>query len=252
MSVTSLMSGALGALVIACAFALAPTPRSAAAMALQSGGAEIRISLLEQTATVGLTNRFQLRAQVGGTVGLRNRSQVEVATTVYQRLRTRAALQSSLRRERLGSPVKVVTRPLGLAAPDGSVTVDMAVDIGACADCITLASDGVYPVVMEVRRRGGADVLVDMVTFLIRQTAEVSQPLSVALAVPLHLPPALNPDGSTAEADISGFVAVAESLGSHPAVPLTIIPMWNGELAAAEVGGTHRRVSDLGAERAGP
>lgn len=186
---------------------------------------DVRIRLLSQTPTVGSSNRFLMRALIEGSQSLPERADVEVATTLYQRLRSRAAFSSSLRRERLGSPVKVVVTPLGVAAPDASVTTETTFDVGACATCITLASDGVYPVVVEVRRRGGAEVLADMVTYLIRGSAlQVDQPLAVALAVPLHLPPATKPDGSTSAIDISGFVSVAESLGSHPAVALTLIP----------------------------
>jgi len=185
----------------------------------------VRIRLLSQTPTVGSSNRFLMRALIEGSQSLPERADVEVATTLYQRLRNRAAFRSSLRRERLGSPVKVVVTPLGVAAPDASVTMETTFDIGACVTCITLASDGVYPVVVEVRRRGGAEVLGDMVTYLVRGSAlQVDEPLAVALAVPLHLPPATNPDGSTSVIDISGFVSVAESLGSHPDVALTLIP----------------------------
>ncbi len=186
---------------------------------------DVRIRLLSQTPTVGSTNRFFMRALIDGSQDLADRGDIEVATTLYQRLRTRAGFTSSLRRERLGSPLKVVVTSLGDASPDASVTTETTFDIGACATCITLASDGVYPVVVEVRRRGGAEVLADMVTYLIRASAlQVDHPLAVALAVPLHLAPATKPDGSTTDTDISGFVSVAESLGSHPDVALTLIP----------------------------
>lgn len=208
------------ALLLAVGSLLAGVSRPAAAA---SPGVSIRLT--SQTPVVGSTNRFELRTQIRGTSGLADRPGVEIATTLYQRIRNRRAFTATLSDERLGSPIQVTRTPLPAVDQDGNVANQSTFEIGACAACVTLVSDGVYPVVVEVRRGGGGEVLSRLTTYLIRLTAPAgAEPLDVALVVPLHLPPAVAPDGSATPLDISGFVTVAESLGSHPGAGLTLVP----------------------------
>lgn len=89
----------------------------------------------------------------------------------------------------------------------------------------SLSSEGVYPVRLELRPAGGGAALDSLVTFLLNTVAPtVGRRLAVATVVPVHAPPAVQPDGRVAIDDerAEELAGLARSVDSHPDVGLTL------------------------------
>ncbi|MDP9441842.1 MAG: DUF6049 family protein [Actinomycetota bacterium] len=89
----------------------------------------------------------------------------------------------------------------------------------------SLSSEGVYPVRIELRAAGSGPPLDTLVTFLLNTVAPtVGRRLSVATIVPLHAPPAVQPDGRVAIDDerAEELAELARSLDRHPDVGLSV------------------------------
>lgn len=88
-----------------------------------------------------------------------------------------------------------------------------------------LGGEGVHPVRVELRPAAGGPALDSFVTFLLNTVAPtVGTPLAVATILPLHAPPAVQPDGRTAIDDerAEALKTLARSLDDHPEVGLTL------------------------------
>jgi len=88
-----------------------------------------------------------------------------------------------------------------------------------------LSGEGVHPVRVELRPAAGGPALDSFVTFLLNTVAPtVGTPLAVATILPLHAPPAVQPDGRTAIDDerAEALKTLARSLDDHPEVGLTL------------------------------
>lgn len=89
----------------------------------------------------------------------------------------------------------------------------------------SLSSEGVYPVRLELRSAAGGAPLDSLVTFLLNTVAPtVGRRLAVATVVPVHAPPAVQPDGQVAIDDerAEELAGLARSVDSHPDVGLTL------------------------------
>ncbi|MBW3614126.1 MAG: hypothetical protein KY439_02305 [Actinobacteria bacterium] len=142
-----------------------------------------------------------------------------VAARLYRAVGSRTefaqAVQGRLARRPLEElpPVPLVDLPLG---DDGDRTFSFIPAI---------SSEGVYPLRIELRRRPGGAVVDSFVTFVVNAVAPtVGRPLAVATIVPLHAPPAVQPDGRVAIDDerAEELAGLAQSLDSHPDVGLTL------------------------------
>ena len=82
--------------------------------------------------------------------------------------------------------------------PSGTITINLATRSGAGDPAaVRLSQPGVYPVVVELQDDEGA-ALAQFVTHIVRLPVADPEaiPLRVAVTVPVHAPPALQPDGS--------------------------------------------------------
>lgn len=89
----------------------------------------------------------------------------------------------------------------------------------------SLSGEGVYPVRIELRSANGGPPLDSLVTFLLNTVAPtMGRRLAVATVVPLHAPPAVQPDGQVAIDDerAEELAELARSVDRHPDVGLTL------------------------------
>jgi hypothetical protein len=146
---------------------------------------------------------------------------LELAVSVYRRLPTRSDFALTLEGRLAGRPATEV--------PPIAVT-DLGVDANGDRSFSfdpDMTREGVYPLKVELRPLGGGKAVDSFVTYLTNVGATIEGPkLDVALVVPVHAPPAIQPDGHTAIDDqraqeLAGLVA---SLAGAPDVPLTLVP----------------------------
>jgi hypothetical protein len=210
------------------------------------------LRLLDQTPWVGDGTDYELSVQI---VAAPPGSQLQV--TVHDRVRSRSEFARSLEgeglRRRLSGPSPVLVETLD---PDGDGAVALLVPLVPAEgrSVAPIVNPGVYPVVVELLDPNG-DPLASLRTYLTRLpaagTAEGAVPLSVAVVVPLHAPPA--DLDATAPGPATGPVeatdALAVTLASHPSVPVVLVPTPES-LAAADFVDTEA-VSGLAAALAG-
>ena len=184
------------------------------AQAAPAGG----LSLVTQSAFVRPGEPFILCVRVAGVT---DPSQVELAVFTYPRIQNRTNFRRTLEGKSLGSALD-----LDRASLD-------RVQVGACgADSFFLsvtpprATGGVYPVRVELR---GADdataVISSFVTHLVYVASlPVTQPINVAVVLPVHDPPALQPGGARHLRRLDDLAALAGALESVPDVPVVLDP----------------------------
>ena len=233
------MGARLRPLVVMVAAALA-TMAMSALLVLPSGeasaaperdrGAENSIRLASQTSWVAPGQELAMRVVVSTP---RPAPDVEVAVAVYRRVTSRSEFNRTLEGRPRTAPLSVTSTPLSDLTPDpgGAVVVRLPVQDPARPPewpKLRLPAEGVYPVRVELREAGGGDSLSELVTHMVYAVppAQGGRPLSVALVLPVHAPPAVQPDGSrrlTAEHS-EPTRALVRSLAGNPGVPLTIAP----------------------------
>lgn len=205
-----------------------PPATSGVAAAAQQAGSVLRLA--SQTPWVAPGEELVLRLNV---TTAEVPADVELAVAVYRRFRNRSELTRTLADGPRGNPLTVVPpTPLAELATDpaGAVVVRLPVQDPAQPPDparLRLSSEGVYPVRVELRETGGGRTLAGLVTHLVltRPPQPGGYPLKVALVLPVHAPPALQPDGRrTLSRRTNGLAALARSLGAYPFVPLTLLP----------------------------
>jgi len=159
--------------------------------------------------------------------------QVEVAVAVYRRTTSRSEFSRTLESRPRTAPLSVTSTTLSDLTTDagGAVLIRLPIqDPNRVPEWprLRLSEEGVYPVRVELREIGGGASLADLVTHLVYVTppGQGGRPLGVALVVPAHAPPAVQPDGrqELAPDAVEPLGALARSLTSNPAVPLTLAP----------------------------
>jgi len=214
------------------ALAAGQTPEDKPADNAGNGGDEARdrIRLASQTPWVGPGQELALRVMVDTK---HPPADVEVAVAVYRRVTSRSEFNRTLEARPRSAPLSVTSTPLSELATDvgGAVLIRLPVQDPAKTPewpRLRLSEEGVYPVRVELREVGGGASLADLVTHLVYVAApsQGGRPLNVALVLPAHAPPAVQPDGrqalATDAADSLG--ALARSLTANPGVPLTLAP----------------------------
>jgi len=190
-----------------------------------------RVTLASQTSWVGPGEELVLRL---GVTTVKPARQVEVAVAVYRRIMSRTEFTQTLSGRLRGVPL-TVTPPTLLAelAPDaaGAVLVRLPVQDPAQPpdrSRLRLAEEGVYPVRVEVRNAGGGPPVATLVTHLVYATPpkEGGFPLKVALVLPVHAPPALQPDGTRRLSRLAtdGLAELTGAARAYPLVPLSLLP----------------------------
>ena len=228
--------GLLGALVLAAGV----VPAWIAASESGAGAAQApppnRLRLASQTPWVG-PGSYELDLRLLVTTRERP-SDVELAVTVYPRVRNRSEFARTLEDKVTRGPLRTISSTLDQLAPDsgGAFLVRIPVrDPAGAPDAsrLNLSFAGVYPVQVELRQAGGGETLDRLTTHLLYtpppQYAAPSAPgakLDVAWILRVGGPPALQPDGSRSP-PAGAYDAVQElvrAVDGHPAVPLVIYP----------------------------
>jgi hypothetical protein len=150
----------------------------------------------------------------------------EIATTVRPPVSSEQQLVDAFAGQASGPVVDI--RRFGVAR-SGRQVIDLP--LGACAECIPVSRLGVYPVDVELRRPGATEVA-DRFTVAMQVTAIADaittdtpdERLGVALVVPLHIRPTMQPDGSEANVDFRSVVETTEAIARHPSLRITVAP----------------------------
>lgn len=155
-------------------------------------------------------------------------SDVELAVSVHGRITSRSEFARSLVTPPRGTPLTVVSGPLGQLGPDpaGALTVRLPIqDPAAPRDParLFLSRDGVYPVRVELRELGGGDLLAGFTTHLVNAGNPVDPvPLAAAVVLPFHADPTTQPDLSRATPPLDVLRQMASSLASNRSSPVTV------------------------------
>jgi hypothetical protein len=161
---------------------------------------------------------------------------LEVGVSIFRRITTRSEFAQTLEGRVSGRPIEV--SPVGVT--------DLPVnDRGTptLAFTPTVTRDGVYPVRVELRPKGGGKAVDSFITYLVNlPDAPQGDPLEVAWVLPVHAEPAVQPDGRSNidDARAEQLARLAAALERHPDLPFTaaVTP------ETAEALGTSARTDD--------
>ncbi len=187
---------------------------------------QARLSLASQTTWWTPGQPFTISVEIQTTTP----DQLELAVTVFGKLANRTAFLSTVdgRVSSRGALEPIVVSLLDAPTDGaGNRVVSFVPD---------LRVDGVYPVRVDLRPRGGGKAVASFVTHLIEVPSVLTGgPLTVATLVPIHARPAVQPDG-TVNLDDSRAQALGELAGALAAqpVPLTLSPTAETVAALAE------------------
>lgn len=186
------------------------------------------LSLVRQTALGQGDGIYAFDLQVSPQRFRPTTNPIEVAATLHQRVKTRSEFTETLTGRTLGSVLGQVPATVANLFPNQDTTVRVTVPIGPqtaeCPTCIAVGDDGVYPIHLELRERGGERIFDDLTTYLIYAKKPSRTPLGVALIVQLNLPLGRSPDGQDLQPSSRAFNALVEGMAARPLVPLTVIP----------------------------
>jgi len=175
-----------------------------------------RLSLTFQSPSVGPGSEFVVRLRVDRSVP----PSAEVSVTVFRAVQTRSEFEQTLD-DRINRPVAAASTP----APVGSLTPDTAGDVAVRLPVDLGATDGVFPVRVELRERGAAAPLERLVTHLVYLTGEHSGPeLALALVLPVRGRMSLPPDQPRTLAGLDEVVAAVTALDGFRGVPFAVEP----------------------------
>lgn len=210
--------------------------------AVAQGARSGRLALASQTPWVERGGTFGLRLLVAD---LRRPADAEIAVSVHRAVTSRSDFQ-----ETLDGTVSTSVIPPALSEPVERLPLDAAgaryIELGVQdpglprdGSRLSLRSAGVYPVRVELRESGGGQILDDLVTHLVYIPDPVDGPkLAVATVVPVHAPPAMQPDGTHRVSDDTSarLGRLAASVERHGSVPLTMAPTPETLQALAQSG----------------
>lgn len=227
----------LAACVLAAAVGFSPSATPAVAVprdvlgSRAAAASEDGLRLASQTSWVGPGGELVLRL---GLITVKPPQEVELAVAVYRRVMSRTEFAQTLEGRLRGVPLTVTPpTPLSDLATDaaGAVVVRLPLQDPAQPPDrlrLRLGEEGVYPVRVEVRNAGGGPPLASLVTHMVYTTPpkEGGFALKVALVLPVHAEPALQPGGkrilAPQEAEVLGELTGA--VQAYPLVPLTFLP----------------------------
>ncbi len=214
----------LAAVLAAGLLALAAGAAGPAPAAAQTG--RPTVALLSQSPWVGPEGELVLRLAVEGVEEVED---AELAVFVYPRLTSRSAFEQTLLDRHPARPLDITSAPLDELGrdPAGAVVVRVPLTSGAPdPDRLLLRREGVYPVAVELRERGGGPAVAGFTTHLVRVPDGEVTPLAVAWVQPVRAESGLRPDGSVAlgPATRTHLEDVVGVLAASPELPLSIAP----------------------------
>lgn len=207
----------LAAVLLSLLAALVPTSATAQTQPPDNGGA---LRLRGQTTWWTPEQPFTLELGVGSASA--SAVDLEVAVSIFGRVGTRSAFAATVERGVSGRAVTEIP-PVPLADLPTDDTGDRILTFTPPA-----RAEGVYPLRVQLRPAGGTgDPLSSFVTYLLHApTVLEGEPLSVGLVVPVHAPPAVQPDGDVAIDDerAEELADLATTLEEHAELGLTLAP----------------------------
>ncbi len=212
------------AIVLAVATTAATTTAAAAARAAArtqptgTGTGTGAIDFVAQTPYVAVADgQWGVRFKVTRPTGPSN---LEVAVSVYAAVAFRSEFQETLENRIFGEPeLPVAVFPLGGLNPEPNGDYSVAVTAGLGF------RDGVHPVRVELRDRDDFDVLDEFVTHLVYLPGEhIGPKLGVAVVLPIHDQPALQPDGTRRRPDETELAGLALAIDAAGSLPVSFVP----------------------------
>ena len=186
-----------------------------------------RLNLTSQTPWVQPGGDLHLGLHVDG---IADPDALELALSTYARLASRSAFQQTITNRIVGSVIDVTSTPLtdlGLDS-NGNFSASLSFQDPALPrqpGRLYLAHEGVYPLRVELREKGGGAVLDRFTTHITYLPATRSGPkLDVAWILPVHAPPAIRSDGTRKLANTRGLEALGQAVDASQSVPLTVAP----------------------------
>lgn len=206
----------LAAVLLALLAALLPTPVTpAAAQTTTTQPSSGMLRLRGQTTWWTPEQPVTLELAVLATADL------EVAVDLFAKIGNRSTFAGTVERGVSGRPITEVP-PVRVAELPTDETGDRILTFTP-----PTRADGVYPMRVQLRATGGGTVIDSFVTYLVQVPAVLEgEPLSVGLVVPVHAPPAVQPDGDVAIDDerAEELADLASTLEEHAEVGLTLAP----------------------------
>ena len=219
-----------------------------AGAATSSSGGRETLTLVSQTTWTTDRSPFSMRVAVHGG---ESPADLDLRMTVYSRLRSRSAFATSQRGRGLGEALWSESSTVDqLGGSGGTYQLCVPVDAAPPAGCHASqpvylnGTEGVYPVQVTLRRQGSSQYLAQMMTHLVLVPPTPSTvQLGVALVVPVAAAQPLGTDGSRRldAATVGRLDTIADLLGEHDGVALTMVPDPATLSALADTGGAGAR-----------
>ena len=184
------------------------------------------LSLTSQSPWVQPGGSFRLGLHVDGVKDL---ASVELVLNTHARLLSRSAFGQTLQDRPVGSLLDVTSTPLSElnVDPNGNFSATLSFQDPALPrepGRLLLSQDGVYPLRVELREKGGGAVLDRFTTHIPYLPGNRTGPkLDLSWIVPVHAPPSIRPDGTRKLTNARDLQALGQALEAS-AVPLVIAP----------------------------
>lgn len=189
-----------------------------------------RLTFVSQTAWVPAGGEFKLQVRVDRPTGASN---LEFALTLFPAVATRSEFSETLA-DHMASSAILALQPVALAGlrPEANGDVVLSVPIRDPAlprdpsRLLLPPRDGVYPLRVELRDTLAGTVVDRFVTHLLHTPEVHSTPkLGLAMVLPVHAGPALQPDGSRILPDGDIVAAMTQSVDAVRATtPFSLAP----------------------------
>ena len=184
------------------------------------------LNLTSQSPWVQPGGSFRLGLHVDGVKDL---ASVELVLNTHARLLSRSAFGQTLQDRPVGSLLDVTSTPLSElnVDPNGNFSATLSFQDPALPrepGRLLLTQDGVYPLRVELREKGGGAVLDRFTTHIPYLPGNRTGPkLDLSWIVPVHAPPTIRPDGTRKVTNARDLQALGQALEAS-AVPLVIAP----------------------------
>jgi hypothetical protein len=185
-----------------------------------------KLALTSQSAWVQPGGSFRLGLHVEG---VKDAGAVELVLNTYARLTSRSAFGQTLQDRPVGALLDVSSTPLNDLGvdPSGNLTASLSFqDPGLPREPgrLLLSQDGVYPLRVELRERGGGPVLDRFTTHIAYVPADRTGPkLDLSWIVPVHAAPSIRPDGTRKLTNARDLQTLSQALEAT-SVPVVIAP----------------------------